>query len=252
MSYAQLAHMPVEYGMYTSFMGVLVYWIFATSKDITIGVSIFPFRLPAICPNSSTDLLQPVAVMSTIVGNIVETAGQSHPEYSAADIGRALSIIAGGIVAAMGFLRIGFIVDFIPVPAICAFMTGSSIKIISGQVKKLLGEPTKQVDTGGATYMAIINTLKHLPQAGIDSAVGVSCLFMLYFIRFVCNYCAKKYPRRQKIIFFAQTMRTVFALLFYTMISAAVNIHRRDNPRIKTLGTVPRGELYKSRLLGVQ
>lgn len=38
MSYATLADLPVEYGLYTSFMGVLIYWFFATSKDITIGV----------------------------------------------------------------------------------------------------------------------------------------------------------------------------------------------------------------------
>jgi solute carrier family 26 (sodium-independent sulfate anion transporter), member 11 len=39
MAYAQLATLPVEYGLYSSFMGVLIYWFFATSKDITIGVS---------------------------------------------------------------------------------------------------------------------------------------------------------------------------------------------------------------------
>lgn len=39
MAYAKLALLPVEFGLYSSFMGVLVYWFFATSKDITIGVS---------------------------------------------------------------------------------------------------------------------------------------------------------------------------------------------------------------------
>lgn len=39
MSYAKLANLPVQFGLYSSFMGVLIYWIFATSKDITIGVS---------------------------------------------------------------------------------------------------------------------------------------------------------------------------------------------------------------------
>jgi MFS superfamily sulfate permease-like transporter len=29
--------LPPEYGLYSSFMGVLIYWFFATSKDITIG-----------------------------------------------------------------------------------------------------------------------------------------------------------------------------------------------------------------------
>ena len=43
MAYAELANLPHEFGLYSSFMGVLIYWFFATSKDITIGVSIaFP------------------------------------------------------------------------------------------------------------------------------------------------------------------------------------------------------------------
>ncbi len=40
MAYALLAQLPVEYGLYTSFVGFLLYWAFATSKDITIGVSL--------------------------------------------------------------------------------------------------------------------------------------------------------------------------------------------------------------------
>lgn len=40
MAYAELAQLPPEYGLYSSFMGVLIYWFFATSKDITIGVSL--------------------------------------------------------------------------------------------------------------------------------------------------------------------------------------------------------------------
>ena len=39
MSYASLAEVPPQYGLYSSFMGVIIYWFFATSKDITIGVS---------------------------------------------------------------------------------------------------------------------------------------------------------------------------------------------------------------------
>jgi sodium-independent sulfate anion transporter 11 len=39
MAYALLAKLPPEYGLYTSFVGFILYWAFATSKDITIGVS---------------------------------------------------------------------------------------------------------------------------------------------------------------------------------------------------------------------
>ena len=41
MAYAILANLEPQYGLYSSFMGVLIYWFFATSKDITIGVSFF-------------------------------------------------------------------------------------------------------------------------------------------------------------------------------------------------------------------
>ncbi|KAI5298705.1 Photosystem I iron-sulfur center, partial [Ascosphaera atra] len=37
MAYAKLAELPPQFGLYSSFMGVLIYWFFATSKDITIG-----------------------------------------------------------------------------------------------------------------------------------------------------------------------------------------------------------------------
>lgn len=42
MAYAKLAELEPQYGLYSSFMGVLIYWFFATSKDITIGVSCAP------------------------------------------------------------------------------------------------------------------------------------------------------------------------------------------------------------------
>jgi len=41
MAYALLANLEPQYGLYSSFMGVLIYWFFATSKDITIGVSLW-------------------------------------------------------------------------------------------------------------------------------------------------------------------------------------------------------------------
>lgn len=38
MAYALLAKLSPEYGLYTSFIAGCIYWMFATSKDITIGV----------------------------------------------------------------------------------------------------------------------------------------------------------------------------------------------------------------------
>ncbi|KAJ5479750.1 hypothetical protein N7530_005259 [Penicillium desertorum] len=219
MAYAELAKLPPEYGLYSSFMGVLIYWFFATSKDITIG---------------------PVAVMSTLMGSIIIRVQAVHPEIPPPVLASALAIICGAIVLFLGLLRLGFIVDFIPLPAITAFMTGSAINVCAGQVKTVLGEKA-HFSTRGATYKIIIDTLKHLPSAQMNAAMGLTALAMLYGIRSACNYGTKKKPHKAKLFFFLSTLRTAFVVLFYTMISAAVNLHRRNHPAFKLLGNVPRG-----------
>jgi len=220
MAYAKLAELPVQFGLYSSFMGVLIYWFFATSKDITIG---------------------PVAVMSTITGNVVNKVAAEHPEIPGHVVASALAVIAGAIICFIGIVRCGWIVDFIPLASISAFMTGSALNIAAGQVPTLMGIKVKGFNTRASTYLVIINTLKYLGHTKLDAAMGLTALTMLYLIRFGCNYAARKQPHRAKIYFFLSTLRTAFVLLLYILISYLVTRHNRKNPRISILGKVPRG-----------
>jgi sodium-independent sulfate anion transporter 11 len=120
-------------------------------------------------------------------------------------------MICGAIVAFLGFLRLGFIVDFIPLPAITAFMTGSAINVCAGQVKTVLGE-NAHFSTRGATYKIIIDTLKYLPSTQMDAAMGLTALAMLYAIRSACNYGPRKQPHKAKVFFFLSTLRTAFVV----------------------------------------
>ncbi|KAK4163215.1 hypothetical protein QBC43DRAFT_68317 [Cladorrhinum sp. PSN259] len=220
MAYAKLANLGPEYGLYTSFVGFLLYWAFATSKDITIGT---------------------VAVMSTIVGTIIIDVQKDHPDLAAEVIARALALISGAILLFIGLIRFGFIVEFIPLPAIGAFMTGSAISIASGQVSTLLGIPN--IKTRESTYKVIINTLKALPNAHLDAAMGMTALFGLYFIRWFCNFMGKRFPSRQKTWFFISTLRMAFIVILYILVSWLVNRHvkKASNAKFKILGTVPSG-----------
>ncbi|OQD89000.1 hypothetical protein PENANT_c003G05456 [Penicillium antarcticum] len=220
MGYAKLANLPVQYGLYTSFMGVLIYWFFATSKDITIG---------------------PVAVMSTVVGSIIIDVQNVYPDIPGPQIALSIAIVSGSVITFMGLTRLGFIVDFIPLPAITAFMVGSSVTICSGQVKGLLGE-TANFSTSAPAYKIIIDTLKSLPTSrGYDAAMGVSALFTLYSLREACKYGARKHPRYSKLFFFLDALRTVFVIILFAVISFAVNFHRRASPAFALVGSVPRG-----------
>lgn len=179
--------------------------------------------------------------MSVLVGTIIVDIQSEYPDIPEPQIALSIAVICGVIVAFMGLARLGFIVDFIPLPSIAAFMTGSAIAICAGQVPTLLGETTS-FNTRGPAYQIIVNSLRYLPTSnGYDAAMGVTALVVLYTIRAGCNYGASKYPRRAKFFFFLSSLRTAFVILFYTMISVAVNLHRRDNPAFAIVGNVPRG-----------
>jgi Sulfate permease and related transporters (MFS superfamily) len=178
--------------------------------------------------------------VSTVLGGIITDVQKDHPEIGGPEIALTVAILCGGIIAFMGLARLGFIIDFIPVPAITAFMVGSAISICSGQVKGLLGQ-TGDFETSTPSYRIIIDTLRYLPTAqGYDAAMGLTALFALYSLRSGFNYGATKKPRFAKLFFFLGALRTVFIIALYALISLGVNHHRRDNPAFALVGTCQR------------
>ncbi|KAJ2887325.1 hypothetical protein H4R27_000124 [Coemansia aciculifera] len=223
MAYAKLAQLPPEFGLYSSFVGCALYFMFATSKDITIG---------------------PVAVMSTLMGNILHDVLPHLPQYQDTPwvVAGCMSVVLGCIVTALGLLRLGFIVDFIPLPAIAAFMTGSALNIAMGQIPTLMGNNSvKGFNTRAPTYLVFGNFFKYIKHCNLNAAVGLTSLFLLYAIRAGCKYAARRWPKREKLFFFISTLRTAFVILLYTLISFLVNRNHRTNPKFSILGVVPRG-----------
>ncbi|KZT65468.1 sulfate permease [Daedalea quercina L-15889] len=221
MSYAQLATLPAEYGLYSTFVGTLVYSLFATSKDVSIG---------------------PVAVMSLTVSQIIAYVDKHHPNvWDGPQIATTLAFICGFIVLGLGILRLGWIIEFIPAPAISGYMTGSAINIVAGQVPGLLG--LTGFNTRAATYEVIIQSLKHLPKTKLDAAFGITGLVCLYLFRIVTTYLMKRYPRRQRLLFFISVFRNAFVIIILTIASWLYCRHRekKGSYPIKVLGTVPRG-----------
>jgi sodium-independent sulfate anion transporter 11 len=222
MAYSKLAQLPVEYGLYTSFFGALCYWVFGTSKDINIG---------------------PVAVASLITGAIIADIQHDLPDQSPVALAAALAMLCGGIICLMGLLRIGWIVDLISLPAVSAFITGSALTITFGQIPVLLG--MKGVSSRDAAFQIGINVLKHLDRIRIDAAIGISSLVMLYVIKWACGYAAKKRPSKSTLFFFISTLRTVFVILLYTLISYLVNKNHKKAPIFRILGFIPRGDCLR-------
>ncbi|KAK7693191.1 hypothetical protein QCA50_002757 [Cerrena zonata] len=222
MSYAQIATLPAEYGLYSAFVGVLIYCLFATSKDVSIG---------------------PVAVMSLTISQVIKHVQEKHPDqWEGPQIATTVAFICGLIVLAIGLLRLGWLVEFIPAPAVSGFMTGSAINIVAGQVPGLMG--ITGFDTRAATYKVIINTLKGLPNTTLDAAWGLTGLVALYSIRYICDGLGRRYPRRKRLFFFLSVFRNAFVIIVLTLASFLYCRHRKTSAGkypIKILQNVPRG-----------
>ncbi|KIJ98420.1 hypothetical protein K443DRAFT_9159 [Laccaria amethystina LaAM-08-1] len=222
MSYAQLATLPPQYGLYSSFVGVLIYCFFATSKDVSIG---------------------PVAVMSLTVAQVIKNVQTHHASenFTGPEIATALAFICGFIVLGIGLLRLGWLVEFISAPAVSGFMTGSAINIAAGQVPGLMG--ITGFDTRAATYKVIINTLKGLPGTKLDAAWGLTGLVALYAIRYTCLKLERRFPHRARIFFFISVFRNAFVMLILTLAAWLYCRHRSVHGKypIKILLTVPSG-----------
>ncbi|GAA5890145.1 hypothetical protein JCM5296_002830 [Sporobolomyces johnsonii] len=224
MSYAKIATLSPQYGLYSSFVGVVVYAFFATSKDVSIG---------------------PVAVMSLEVARVIQQV-QSKPggeEYSAAVIATAVAFLCGIIVLGIGLLRLGWIIEFIPTPSIAGFTTGSALNIAAGQVPSLMGYANK-LNTRRATFHVIIDSLKHLPDTQLDAAFGLTGLVFLYIVRYALRQieARARNPIVKRIAFFALTLRTAFVIIMLTVF-AWVYLRGRPSSEydISILQDVPSG-----------
>ncbi|KAL9931636.1 hypothetical protein V8E36_008286 [Tilletia maclaganii] len=82
MASSDIPTLRAEYGLYSSFVGVLICALFATSKDVSVG---------------------PVAVMSLQVGNTVTRVLAKYPnQWSAPEIASAVAFMCGAICLGIG------------------------------------------------------------------------------------------------------------------------------------------------------
>jgi sodium-independent sulfate anion transporter 11 len=222
MSYAKLATLPAQYGLYSSFVGVFIYCFFATSKDVSIG---------------------PVAVMSLQVSKSIAHVVAKNPQYKNdnVEIAVTLTTLCGIIAFGIGILRLGFLLEYISMPAVLGFMTGSAFTILVGQIPALMGI-SNLFNTRDATHLVVINTLKNLKYSNLNAAFGVVSLFVLYFARWFFDFMGKRYPKYKRVCFFGGVLRNAFVIVVATLISWG--ICKGKNPKnypISILLTVPRG-----------
>jgi SulP family sulfate permease len=158
LAYALLAGLPPEAGLYASIVPIILYALFGTSRTLAVG---------------------PVAVVSLMTAATIGTvAEQGTAGYAAAAL--TLAGLSGIILLAMGFLKLGFLANFLSHPVIAGFITASGILIAASQFRHILG-----VSAGGDTLPEMLTGLAH-SLSGVNAitlGIGAGATAFLFWIR---------------------------------------------------------------------
>jgi high affinity sulfate transporter 1 len=168
-AFVSLAGLPPEVGLYSAMIALLVYMIFGSSRQLSLG------------PTSTLSIL----VGSTLGSLMIVNAGQY------AMIASLVAVIAGVLALLSWFFRLGFIVKFISKTVLTGFLAGIALLIASGQLPKLLGIP----GTTGNFFQRIYYLIINIDQTNLATlAIGVGGIFFLYL-------ATRKFPKLPNTLF---------------------------------------------------
>ncbi|XAR66978.1 hypothetical protein NMG60_11013380 [Bertholletia excelsa] len=169
-SYAKLANIPPIIGLYSSFIPPLVYAVFGSSKHLAVGT---------------------VAACSLLIGSTIgeKVSAADEPDLYL-DLVFTATFITGLFQTAMGFLRLGILVDFLSHSTIIGFMGGTATIICLQQLKGMFGLSHFTTKTDLVSVLrAIFNNRKEWRWE--SAVVGIIFLSFLQFTRYV----KKKKPK---------------------------------------------------------
>jgi sulfate permease, SulP family len=155
MAYATIAGLPVQVGLYTVFLPMLIYAALGTSRPLSVSTT------------------TTIAILTGVLLGQVVPGGNTASLMSAL---ATLGLLVGGMLVLASFLRLGFIANFISEPVLIGFKAGIGLVIVMDQIPKLLGIHFQK----GGFLHNLLAILGGLPETSIATlAVGAVMIAIL-------------------------------------------------------------------------
>lgn len=155
MAYTSIAGLPLQVGLYTAFLPMVIYAFLGTSRVLSVSTT-------------TTTAILTATQLEAVVAN-----------GDAASLARAaasLTVLVGAMLVLACFLRLGFVANFISQPVLIGFKAGIGVVIILDQIPKLLG-----IHLARGTFLQhLLSTIRSVPETKlITLAVGVCMILIL-------------------------------------------------------------------------
>jgi high affinity sulfate transporter 1 len=118
MAYATIAGLPVQVGLYTALVPMVIYAVLGTSRVLSVSTT----TTIAILTGAQLALIAPGGDPATLIR-----------------ITATLTLLVGAILLVASLLRLGFVANFISEPVLVGFKAGIGLVIVVDQIPKLLG-----------------------------------------------------------------------------------------------------------------
>ena len=155
MAYAMIAGLPVQVGLYTALVPMVIYAVLGTSRVLSVSTT------------------------TTLAILTAAQLGQVVPNGDPAALLRAsatLALLVGAALVLACVLRLGFVANFISEPVLVGFRAGIGLVIVVDQVPKILGIHVPR----GTFVHNVLSTIHALPRASLATlAVGLTVIVLL-------------------------------------------------------------------------
>jgi len=162
MAYATIAGLPVQVGLYTAFVPMVIYAVLGTSRPLSVSTT---------------------TTLAILTASALETGASNADMASLVTASATLTVLVGVILVSAAILRLGFVANFISEPVLIGFKAGIGLVIVLDQLPKLLGIHFPR----GSFFHNILAIVGGIPHASPSTVVvgAVMVAILLAVERFI-------------------------------------------------------------------
>nr|CAH7731254.1 unnamed protein product [Callosobruchus chinensis] len=175
MAYALLGNVPPIVGIYMAFFPVLVYFIFGTSRHVSMGTFAVVCLMTGkvVAQHSTVEILQNGTMRS-----LHEENDPSQASYTNLQVAMTVTFTVALIELTMYLLRLGVVSQLLSDTLVNGFTCAAAFHVVASQVKDLLGLPIQKRRGNFSFVFTIYDSILAIPKAN-SAAVIVSTVAVI-------------------------------------------------------------------------
>ncbi|NXJ12866.1 S26A3 protein, partial [Odontophorus gujanensis] len=173
LAFALLVNVPPGYGLYAAFFPVLVYFIFGTSRHISVG----PFPVLSLMVGGVVTRLVP----DDAIGNGTATNTSAIDEQRVM-VAASVTFLSGIFQLLLGLLQFGFIVIYLSHSLISGFTTAAAIHVLVSQLKFMLQLPVPGFNKPFGIIYTLESVFSQITDTNIADLVTSLLVLIIVFV----------------------------------------------------------------------